>query len=153
MTNDLSPTGSAGTLDDLGAAEDPTTIPTTTTTVPTTTTTVLPTTTTIPTTTTVVDNPETVAVEVETLLASLQPPQFSPRDVRRIEDRLDRVMEEWENDDREDLMRELERAFEAVADLEQSAERDQLNQLFIQLAGLMGFEVDQGGQGGDDDDD
>jgi hypothetical protein len=62
-------------------------------------------------------------------------------------------MEEWENDDREDLMRELERAFEAVADLEQSAERDQLNQLFIQLAGLMGFEVDQGGQGGDDDDD
>ena len=152
MTNDLSPTGSAGTLDDLGAAEDPTTIPTTTTTVPTTTTTVLPSTTTIPTTTTVVDNPESVAVEIETLLASLQPPQFSPRDVRRIEDRLDRVMEEWESDDRDDLMRELERAFEAVSDLEQSADRDQLNQLFIQLAELMGFEVDQGGQGGDDDD-
>ncbi|HEX5695047.1 MAG TPA: hypothetical protein VFZ15_01585, partial [Acidimicrobiia bacterium] len=141
------------TRDDPAANEDPTTIPTTTTIVPTTSTTsttTVPPTTTIPTTTTVVDSAETVAVEIETLLAGLQPPQFSPRDVRRIEDRLDQAMDEWENDDREDLMRELERAFEAVADLEQSAERDELNQLFIQLAELMGFEVDRG-QGEEDD--
>jgi serine/threonine-protein kinase len=152
MANDPNPAGSSGSLADPAAAETTTTAPATTTTnAPTTSTT---TTTTIPTTTTsLVDTPESVADEIESLLAALQPPQFQRRDVRRVEDRLEQVMEDWESDDREELMRELERSFEAVGDLDQSTERDQLHQLFIQLAELMGFEVDQDGQDGEDDDD
>jgi hypothetical protein len=59
-------------------------------------------------------------------------------------------MEEWEDDDREDLRRELERAFEDVADLEPSQQAEELTAHLVQLAGLMGFDVGQGG--GDDDD-
>ena len=49
---------------------------------------------------------------------------------------------------------ELERAFEEVAHLEESPERDELTARLIQLSELMGFRVDQIGQGdGEDDDD
>ena len=44
------------------------------------------------------------------------------------------------------MSRELERAFEEVADLEESPERDELTARLIAL-GLMGFRVDQIGQG------
>ena len=119
-------------------------------------TTVPPTTTTIPptTTTTTVVTPEVVAGEIGALLAAMSPPEFGRRDVRQVEDRLERVMEEWQGDNRDELMRELERAFEEVADLEESPERDELTARLIQLSELMGFRVDQIGQGdGEDDDD
>ena len=128
------------------AAETTTTVPATATTIPITTTTA-PSTTTIPS-----DTPESVAAEIETLLATLQPPEFKRKDVRQVEDRLGQVMETWESGEDDDLRRELERAFEAVERLDESAERVQLNELFIELAALMGFEVDQSPQGGDQDD-
>ena len=82
------------------------------------------------------------------------PPEFPPREIRQVEDRIERILDEWEKDDREHLMRELERAFEEVADLEESPERDELTARLIQLSELMGFRVDQIGQGdGEDDDD
>jgi eukaryotic-like serine/threonine-protein kinase len=122
--------------------------PSTTTTVPTTTTT------TIPTTTTTVVTAESVAGEIGGLLAVLGPPEFRPREIRQVEDRIERILEEWANSDREDLIRELERAFEEVGDLEESPERDELTARLIQLSELMGFRVDQIGQGnGEDDDD
>jgi eukaryotic-like serine/threonine-protein kinase len=121
---------------------------------PTTTTTTIPTTTTVPTTTTIVVTPEVVAGEIGALLAGMSPPDFRRRDVRQVEDRLERVMEEWEGDNRDELRRELERAFEEVADLEESTEREELTARLIQLSELMGFRVDQIGQGdGEDDDD
>jgi eukaryotic-like serine/threonine-protein kinase len=133
------------------AAATTTLVPTTTTTIATTTT--LPTTTTtIPTTTTTVVTAESVAGEILGLLAVLGPPQFRPRDVRQVEDRIERIMEEWANDDREDLIRELEQAFEDVADLEESPERDELTARLALLSELMGFRVDQIGQGDGDDD-
>lgn len=129
-----------------------TTTSTTTTTTPDTTTTVPTTTTTIPTTTTVLaDTPESMADDIAGLLAGLQPPEFRPREVRQVEERLQRVMEEWEDDDREDLRRELERVFEDVADLEPSEQREELTARLVELAELMGFEVEPG-DGGDDDD-
>jgi eukaryotic-like serine/threonine-protein kinase len=120
----------------------------------TTTTTIPATTTTIPTTTTTVVTAESVASEIGVLLGMLGPPEFRPRDIRQVEDRIDRILEEWENDNREDLIRELERAFEEVADLEESPEREELTARLIQLSELMGYRVDQVGQdsGGDDDD-
>jgi eukaryotic-like serine/threonine-protein kinase len=119
---------------------------------PTTTTTTIPTTTTtLPTTTTTVVTAESVASEIGVLLGVLGPPEFRPRDIRQVEDRIQRILEEWENDDRDDLIRELERAFEEVADLEESPEREELTARLIQLSELMGYRVDQVGQGNNDD--
>jgi lipoate-protein ligase A len=102
--------------------------------------------------TTTVGGPEAIAGEIEALLASLSPPEFKPKDVRKVEDRLRDVVRRWENGDDEELARELERAFDAVADLEDSAERDQLNEMFIQLAESMGYQVEQSSQGNEDED-
>ena len=60
------------------------------------------------------------------LLAVLGPPDFHPRDISKVEDRLEQVLKAWEEDKRDELIRELERAFEEVADLEESPERDEL---------------------------
>ena len=120
---------------------------------PTTTTTIPTTTTTVPATTTTVVTAESVAGEIGALLVAMSPPEFRRRDVRQVEDQLERVMEEWNGDNRDELRRELERAFEEVADLEESAERDELTARLIQLSELMGFRVDQIGQGDSEDDD
>ena len=92
MTDD--PGDGGGTL-----AASTTTVAQVTTTLPpppTTTTTIPTTTTTIPTTTTTVVTAESVAGEIGALLAALSPPEFRRRDIRQVEDRLERVMEEWE---------------------------------------------------------
>jgi serine/threonine-protein kinase len=131
------------------------TTPAPTTTLPPTTT-LAPTTTVPPTTTptTVAVTPESVAGEIGLLLASLGPPTFGNRDVDRIEDRVERAMEEWESQDREDLRRELERAFGDAADLEDSPERTLLVEHLTELAELMGFRVDRfGGEQGSGDGD
>ena len=121
---------------------------------PPTTTTIPTTTTTVPTTTTTVVTAESVAGEIGALLVAMSPPEFRRRDVRQVEDRLERVIEEWNGDNRDELRRELERAFEEVADLDESPERDELTARLVQLSELMGFRVDQIGQGnGEDDDD
>jgi hypothetical protein len=122
------------------STQTPTTVPTTTTTLPST-------------TTTLADSPESVASEIVSLLATLQPPEFKPKDVRSVDDRLDSVMKEWETGDRDRLIRELERAFETVGDLGNSPERDELTEQLVSLAELMGFDVEQGGQGDDEGDD
>jgi hypothetical protein len=114
----------------------------TTTTVPRTTT--APTTpSTVATTTIVFDSPEGVALGIRSLLADLGPPQFKPKDVGRVGDSLDEVMEEWAGGDRDDLVGKFERSFDAVADLNESAQRDQLTRWFILLAELMGVDVEQ----------
>ena len=121
---------------------------------PTTTTTIATTTTTVPATTTTVITAESVAEEIGVLLGSLGPPEFRQRDIRQVEDRLEHVMRAWDGDNRDELTRELERAFEEVADLEESPERDELTARLTQLSELMGYRVDQIGQGdGEDDDD
>ena len=120
---------------------------------PTTASTIPTTTTTVPTTTTVI-TAESVVGEIGVLLGVLGPPEFRPRDIRRVEDRLEHVMEEWDGGNRDELRRELERAFKEVAELEESPERDELTARLTQLSELMGFRVDQIGQGdGEDDDD
>jgi len=123
-----------------------TTVTTTPSTIPTTTTTTLATTTTAASST-----PEDLAAEIGALLAVLGPPQFRNRDVRQVEDQMARVMEEWENDDREDLISEMQQTFDEVADLDESPERETLTARLIQPAELMGFEVDQNGAGDGDD--
>jgi len=88
--------------------------------------------------------------EMEALLAGMRPPEFHPKEVRRMEGRLRDVEEEWVDGDREDLARDLERAFEEAGDLPDSSEREQMMGMLVELAELMGFEVSQ--SGGEDDD-
>jgi hypothetical protein len=124
---------------------------------PETTTTVSPTTTAGPTTTeassptTTLSTQEALAGEIGLILASLQPPEFKAKDVRKVADRLDDVVRGWQNGKDEELARDLERAFEAVADLDDSAERDQLNELLMQLAESMGFQVERRSEEDEDD--
>jgi hypothetical protein len=95
-----------------------------------------------------------VAGEIGLLLASLETPVFKNRDVRQIEESVERALEEWQSQDREDLQRELERAFAEAADLEDSPERTLLVERLTELAELMGFRVDSfgGGEGNGDGD-
>jgi serine/threonine-protein kinase len=132
----------------------PTTVAPSTTIAPTTT--VAPTTTLAPTTTTPVPTPESVAGEIGLLLASLEPPDFKNKDVRRLEDRVEKALEEWQAGDREELRHELERAFEDAGNFEESPERSLLLERLAQLSELMGFRVEglgngQGNEGGDGD--
>jgi hypothetical protein len=89
-----------------------------------------------------------VAEEIGFLLASLEPPVFRNGEVRRLEERVEQAIGEWQAEDREDLQRELEQAFEEAADLEESSERTLLLERLTELAELMGFRVDRIGEGG-----
>jgi serine/threonine-protein kinase len=139
----------------------PTTVAPGTTVVPSTsiapTTTVAPSSTLAPTTTTPVPTPESVAGEIGLLLASLVPPDFKHKDVRRLEDRVEKALEEWQAGDREQLREELERAFEDAGKLEASPERSLLLERLAELSELMGFRVEglgngEGNEGGDGND-
>ena len=94
-------------------------------------------------TTTPLDTPAMVALDTRSLLGELEPPQFKPKDLRRVEDRLDKVMEVWERGNSDDLEEEFENLLEAVADLDESAQRDELTASLIQLAAVMGLEVER----------
>jgi TorA maturation chaperone TorD len=98
-----------------------------------------------------------VAGEIGLLLASLVPPDFKHKDVRRLEDRVEKALEEWQAGDREQLREELERAFEDAGKLEASPERSLLLERLAELSELMGFRVEglgngEGNEGGDGND-
>ncbi|HVR76958.1 MAG TPA: serine/threonine-protein kinase [Acidimicrobiia bacterium] len=124
----------------------------------TTTTTSIPTTTTTPTATTSPDTPEAVALAISQILEGMEPPEFKPKEVEEVEKALEKVLQEAEEGDRDELRDSLEKAFEEVSKLPESPERQQLFDAFVRLAEAYGFtvaEVDGGGEGpgrGNDDD-
>lgn len=134
------------------AAAPPTSTTTTTTSIPTTTTT-------IPTTTTSPDTPEAIALTLSQILEGMAPPEFKPKEVGEIEKALEKVLQEAEEGDRQELRDSLEKAFEEVSKLPESPERQQLFDEFVRLAEAYGFtvaEVDGEGEGpgrGNNDDD
>jgi hypothetical protein len=154
--------GGEQTTDSTSPASTPSTIATTaapTTTLPPTTT-LAPTTTVSPTTTTTIATVQSVAGEIGVLLASLEEADSRGPELRQVEDRVEKALEEWQSDDRDKLRRELEGAFEEAAKLDDSPQRTELMELLTQMAELMGFRVDSvgGGEGngdrdGDGDDD
>jgi hypothetical protein len=125
------------------AATTTTTSPaTTTSTIASTTTTGAPTTTTgAPTTTISPNDPASIAMAITDVLSGMGPPEFKPKETRDIEEKLDEVLERAGDDDREKLADGLEKAFEEVEDLDESSERDQLQELFVRLAESYGFDV------------
>jgi hypothetical protein len=105
------------------------------------------TTTTIPIATT----PEGIAAEIEMSLAQLRPPDFHPKDVKDIGDKLDQVMREWEEGDQDKVAGELKSAVEKVDKLSESSERDDLLELFDRLADAMGIDIENLDEDDDDD--
>lgn len=116
----------------------------TTTSAPVITTTTISTTTTTPTTTTTVSTPESVAGEIAAHLEELHPPEYHPKDVKRVSDALDAVMKEWADGDEEELTEEMENLGEAIQKLPDSEDTDHLIDHFVELAELMGVEVRSG---------
>jgi serine/threonine-protein kinase len=129
------------------------TTPAPTTTLPPTTT-LAPTTTVAPTTTTTIATVQSVAGEIGVLLASLDEADSRGPELRRLEERVEKALEEWQSDDRDKLRRELEGAFEEAAKLDDSPQRTLLVERLTEMAELMGFRVDSiGGGGGNGDGD
>jgi hypothetical protein len=93
------------------------------------------------TSTTIADTPETMATVIETALAGLQPPDFKPKDVRKVEEALDAVMKKWSDGDMEDIVEKFEDLFEAVTELPRSQERQEITEMVIRLAELMSLDV------------
>lgn len=143
----LMPDGTAPSLATATSANVPAETTTTAPVITTTTTTTSPTTTT---TTVPVPTPENVAGEIAAHLEELDPPEFHPKDVKRTSDALDAVMQEWANGDEEKVAEALQNLGEAIQKLPDSEDTDHLIDHFVELAELMGFEVQSGS---DEDDD
>ena len=126
---------------------------TSTTAASTTSSTAAPSTTTTTTTTTIpiAITPEGIAAEIEMSLAQLRPPDFHPKDVKDIGDKLDQVMMEWEEGDQDKVAGELKSAVEKVDKLSESSERDDLLELFDRLADAMGIDIENLDEDDDDD--
>lgn len=85
--------------------------------------------------------PESVASEISTHLSELQPPDFKPKDVKRVRDRLDDLMRAW-NEGNEGLRDRFKKIFDAIGDLEESPQHEHLLEHARQLADLMGVDLD-----------
>ncbi len=106
--------------------------------------------TTTPTTTTTVPTPAGVVEEMTAHVEELDPPEYRPKDTKRVSDALDAVMTKLAYGDEEKLTEELERLGKAIKDLPDTEETDHLMDHFVELAELTGFDVQSGSN--DDDD-
>jgi serine/threonine-protein kinase len=91
--------------------------------------------------TTIADTPETMATAIETALAGLRPPDFKPKDVRKVEEALAVVMKKWSDGDMEDIVKKFEDLFDAMTEFPNSPEREEITEMVTRLAELMGLDV------------
>jgi serine/threonine-protein kinase len=98
------------------------------------------------TTTTTMPGPAALADEFRVHLEELDPPEFKRKEVEELGDRLQKVMEAW-NQGEDNLNKKLEELLAKVEDLPESPEREHLLEHVLELAGAMGIELD------DEDDD
>jgi len=92
--------------------------------------------------------PATLAVEIGDILAGLDPPEYKPKDVREIQDRVTRAVDQWGKGQSEMAASSLEDAFRSLEKLPESEAHDELFALLTSLTEEMGFEFED-----DDDDD
>jgi hypothetical protein len=90
--------------------------------------------------------PAALADEFRVHLEELDPPEFKRKEVEELGDRLQKVMEAW-NQGEDNLNKKLEELLAKVEDLPESPEREHLLEHVLELAGAMGIELD------DEDDD
>jgi serine/threonine protein kinase len=91
--------------------------------------------------------PASLAAAIGGILAGLDPPEYKPKDLKEVEDRVDRAVDQWGTGQRERAAASLEDAFSSLENLPASDERDELFDLLNTLAEEMGFQV-----ASDDDD-
>ncbi len=86
-------------------------------------------------------SPTSLAAEIGTLLASLGPPDYKPKDVREVDERIEKAVEQWRAGDMEKSAESLEKAFDSIERFPESEARDDLVGLMTALAEEMGFEL------------
>jgi hypothetical protein len=82
-----------------------------------------------------------MATAIETALAGLRPPDFKPKDVRKVEEALAVVMKKWSDGDMEDIVKKFEDLFDAMTEFPNSPEREEITEMVTRLAELMGLDV------------
>ena len=92
--------------------------------------------------TSAVGTPGAIAAEITRVLAGLGPPDYKPKDVRELQQRVDRSVAEWEDGNAERSAESLQDAFESVERLPASDTRAELLALLTALAGAMDVEED-----------
>ena len=98
--------------------------------------------TTAPPTTAAQSAPALLAGQISDLLGGLQPPDYKPKDVKEVEDRVYRAIDQWENDDSEAALETLNDALARVGEFPESETRDELVALLAELAEAMGLDKD-----------
>ena len=86
--------------------------------------------------------PASLAAEIGEILATLEPPEYKPKDVREIEDRVNKAVDQWSEGEREMAAKSLEDAFASLDKLPESEAHDELFVLLTTLTEEMGFTVE-----------
>ena len=92
--------------------------------------------------TSAVGTPGAIAAEITRVLAGVGPPDYKPKDVRELQQRVDRSIAQWEDGNAEKSAESLQDAFESVERLPASDTRDELLALLTALAGAMEVAAD-----------
>jgi hypothetical protein len=85
-------------------------------------------------------SPGAISAEIDRVLAAVGPPDYKPKDVRELQQRIDRSIEQWENDSTERSAEILRDALQSVERFPESATRDELVALVGALAQAMDLE-------------
>jgi hypothetical protein len=85
--------------------------------------------------------PASLAAVIGDVLADLDPPEFKPKDVNELEDRVNKAVDQWGKGQREMAAASLEDAFTSLEKLPESDAHDELFDLLTTLAEEMGFQV------------
>lgn len=91
--------------------------------------------------------PATLAAEISGILAGLDPPEYKPKDVKELEDRVSKAIDQWEEGEREKATTSLEDAFTSLEKLPDSEAHEELFVLLTTLTEEMGFSVENEGDG------
>ena len=86
--------------------------------------------------------PGAIGAEIGRLLGAVGPPDYKPKDVRELQQRVDRSIDEWENGNEERSAGNLREAFESVDGFPASDTREELVALLNALAEAMAVEGD-----------
>lgn len=89
--------------------------------------------------------PDSLEAEISAILAGLDPPDYKPKDVREVEERVSEAIDQWEEGQGEAAAQSLEDAFASLEKLPDSEAHDELFDLLSTLTEEMGFEVEDDG--------
>lgn len=85
--------------------------------------------------------PASLATEIGEVLAGLDPPEYKPKDVKELEDRVNKAVDDWGKGQLEMAERSLGDAFTSLEKLPESDAHDELLGLMNTLAVEMGFQA------------